>query len=100
MYSDLDLTVGKVNNEIEFCTVWDEDIKKKIERAFMNNGISYCEKWDEPGLIARLFGEKGSDCKLCINSMQVEKAEEILLSLHIDRNCYEILKTKVSRSFF
>jgi hypothetical protein len=91
----------KIHNEIEFCIVRDVDIKAKIERAFLSNRISYYEKWEEPSIFSRIFGEKGATkCTLCINSMQADKASELLESLHLDKGQVEMIMKRVERTYF
>jgi hypothetical protein len=91
----------KIHNEIEFCVVHDEDVKTKIERAFLNNRISYYEKWEEPSIFSRIFGEKGhKKCTLCINSMQADKASELLESLHFAKGQVEMIMKRVDRTYF
>lgn len=91
----------KIHNEIEFCVVRDPEIKKIIERAFLNNRISYYEKWDEPSFFGRIFGDGSrTRCVLCINSMQAEKAGELLEELHLDKEEVEMVMKRVDRTYF
>lgn len=90
----------KVHNEIEFCIVRDPDVKTKIERAFLNNRISYYEKWESQSFFGKLFGSRShSQCTLCINSMQADKANELLESLHLDKQVEMVMK-RVDRTYF
>lgn len=98
--SELTFSDVKVHNEIEYCIVQDQDVKVKIERAFLNNRISYYEKWEEPSLLRRLLGDGTMRCTLCINSMQAEKANELLASLHLDKGQVEMVMRKVDRTYF
>lgn len=99
--TDVSFSDVKVHNEIEFCTVRDPEIKTKIERAFLNNRISYYEKWEDISLFGRLFGDKGrTQCTLCINSMQVDKANELLEALHLDKSQVEMVMKRVERTYF
>lgn len=91
----------KIHNEIEFCIVQDPDVKKMIERAFLSNRISYYEKWEEPSLFEKLFGNgRYAKCTLCINSMQADKASELLEELHLDKGAVEMVLKKVDRTYF
>lgn len=99
--SELNFADVKVHNEIEYCTVWDQDVKMKIERAFLNNRISYYEKWEEPSFLQRLLGDKSQGkCTLCINGMQVEKATQILNELQLDGQHVEMVMKRVDKTFF
>lgn len=90
----------KVHNEIELCQLWDVDIKMKIERAFLANRISYYEKWIEPGFFGRIFGEKNATCILCINSMQAEKAVEIISEMGLHKNQIELINKPIDKTYF
>lgn len=91
----------KIHNEIEFCVVRDQDVKRKIERAFLNNRISYYEKWDEPSFFGRMFKDGSrTRCVLCINSMQAEKAGELLKELDLDKEEVEMVMKRVDRTYF
>lgn len=98
--SELTFPDVKVHNEIEYCIVEDPDIKMKIERAFLNNRISYYEKWEDPSIFRRLLGNGASRCTLCINSMQAEKANELIAALHLDKNQVEMVMRRVDRTYF
>jgi hypothetical protein len=98
--TELSFADVKIHNEIEFCIVTDIDIKAKIERVFLNNRISYCEKWENPSLLSRIFGNKASKCTICINSMQADKAQELLDSLHLDHSQVEMVMKRVERTYF
>lgn len=97
---DMDFSDVKIHNEIEFCTVWDNDVKMTIERAFLQNRISYYEKWDDASFFSRLFGKSESRCTICINRMQIEKAEEILKDLPLDPKNYEMVLKRIDKTFF
>lgn len=98
--SELSFSDVKVHNEIEYCIVQDMDIKMKIERAFLNNRISYYEKWEEPSLFCKLLGDGALRCTLCINSMQAEKANELLADLDLDKGQVEMVMRRVDRTYF
>lgn len=99
--TDISFSDVKIHNEIEFCVVRDPEIKMKIERAFLNNRISYYEKWEDPSFFSRLFGDRGrTQCTLCINSMQADKAGELLQSLHLDKEQVEMVMKRVDRTYF
>lgn len=99
--SELSFSDVKVHNEIEYCTVWNTDVKMKIERAFLSNRISYYEKWESPSLFQRLFKEHGKEqCTLCINSMQVEKADALLKELKLEQGQVEMVLKRVDKTYF
>lgn len=97
---DIDFSDVKVHNEIEFCTVWDVDVKMMIERALLSNHISYYEKWNDTSFFARLIGETESKCTICINRMQVENALEIMDELPLSRKDYEMILKRNDRTYF
>ncbi len=99
--SDLSFADVKVHNEIEYCTVHDIDVKAKIEKAFLHERISYYEKWEDIPFFKRLFGEKEHcRCTLCINSMQKEKANEVMEKLGLDQGQVEMILKRVDKTFF
>lgn len=97
---DFDFSDVKVHNEIEFCAVWDLDIKAAIERALLSNRISYYEKWNDTSFFGKLFGEDTSKCTICVNRMQIEEASEVLANLGLNRNDYELVMRRVDKTFF
>lgn len=71
----------KVDNEIDFCSVTDTNVKAALEKAFMKARVSYFLRWEKPGLLSKIFGGGKTDIVFCINSAQLEAAEEVLKSL-------------------
>ena len=91
----------KVHNEIEFCSVTNIDIKNKIEHAFLENRISYFEKWESESFFKKLLHkEEPLSCTLCINSMQKDKANEIMDNLNIDKNDVTMILKRVENIYF
>ena len=84
----------KVNNEIDFCSVTDADVKVVIEKAFMNARVSYFLRWEKPGLLSKIFGGRKPDIVFCINSAQLEVAEEVLGELGDIESSIKMLRTK------
>ena len=84
----------KVDNEIDFCSVTDINVKAAIEKAFMKARVSYFLRWEKPGFFSKMFGSRQSDIVFCINSAQIEIAEEILEELGDVGNSIKILKFK------
>ena len=98
---DMSFSDVKVHNEIELCVVHDLDVKQKIVRAFLSNHISYYDKWNNPSFFRRLLGDDSQgQCTLCINSMQIEKAKEILDELHLDGDQIEMVLKRIDRTYF
>lgn len=91
-------TSMKVHNEIALCAVTDLEIKKQIEKEFLNNRISYCEKWEDPGFFRKIFGGR-SECTICINEMQREKAEEVLQTMNLNDKI-EMIGKPVDKTYF
>lgn len=93
----------KVYNEIEFCRVSDLGIKNRIEKAFLENRLSYCERWEEVSFFRKFFSfskEHNAKCVICINSLQQDKAEEIMASMGDIQDQIEMIRKKVSRIYF
>lgn len=40
----------KVNNEMDFCSVTEPDVKTMLEKAFMKARVSYFLRWEKPGI--------------------------------------------------
>lgn len=47
----------KVNNEMDFCSVTDMEVKAKLEKAFMKARVSYFLRWEKPGFFAKILEE-------------------------------------------
>lgn len=84
----------KVNNEIDFCSVTDTEVKTAIEKAFMKARVSYFLRWEKPGLLSRIFGGKKPDIVFCINSAQLETAEEVIGELGDIDSLIKMLRIK------
>ncbi len=84
----------KVNNEIDFCSVTDTEVKTAIEKAFMKARVSYFLRWEKPGLLSRIFGGKKPDIVFCINSAQLETAEEVIGELGDVDSLIKMLRIK------
>ena len=67
----------KVNNEMDYCSVTDMDVKAALEKAFMKARVSYFLRWEKPGFFARLFSGSKTNIVFCINSAQLETAEVV-----------------------
>lgn len=84
----------KVNNEIDFCSVTDAEVKAAIEKAFMKARVSYFLRWEKPGLLSKVFSGRKPDIVFCINSAQLETAEEVIGGLGEVASSIKMLRTK------
>lgn len=84
----------KVNNEMDFCLVTDMEVKAKLEKAFMKARVSYFLRWEKPGFFARIFGGGKTKIVFCINSAQLETADEVVRELGDIENEISMLRTK------
>lgn len=84
----------KVNNEMDFCSVTDMNVKVALEKAFMKARVSYFLRWDKPGLWAKIFKGAKQCIVFCINSAQVETAEEVIKGLGEAENSVKMIRMK------
>lgn len=84
----------KVNNEFDYCSVTDMEIKTALEKAFMKARVSYFLRWEKPGFFARLFTGSKTNIVFCINSAQLETAEEVVSSLGEMASGIKMIRTK------
>lgn len=84
----------KVNNELDFCSVTDQNVKTVLEKAFMKARVSYFLRWDKPGFFAKLFKGESQSIVFCINSAQVETAEEVIKELADVESAIKMIRTK------
>lgn len=84
----------KVDNEIDFCSVTDTNVKEAIEKAFMKARVSYFLRWEKPGFFSRIFSSRKPDIVFCINSAQLEIAEEVIGELGDIESSVKMLKLK------
>lgn len=84
----------KVNNEMDFCSVTELDVKAALERAFMKARVSYFLRWEKPGIFSRIFAGGKSKIVFCINSAQLETADEVLKELGDLEGDIKMLRTK------
>lgn len=77
-------TSGPVNNEVDFCRVYDLDTKKKIEKILLDNRISYCCHFEDKGILQKLFFTKPSQniaCVFRIHDEEVPRAKKLVRSV-------------------
>lgn len=84
----------KVNNEMDYCSVTDIDVKTALEKAFMKARVSYFLRWEKPGFFARMFTGAKTSIVFCINSAQLETAEEVVKSLGDKEANIKMIRTK------
>lgn len=84
----------KVNNEMDFCSVTDMDIKATLEKAFMKARVSYFLRWEKPGFFSKFFTGAKTSIVFCINSAQLETAEEVVKSLGDVESDIKMIRTK------
>lgn len=84
----------KVNNEMDYCSVTDMDVKAALEKAFMKARVSYFLRWEKPGFFARLFSGSKTNIVFCINSAQLETAEEVVRGLGDMGSSIKMIRTK------
>lgn len=85
---------GKVDNEYDFCAITDKEVKVQLEKLFMRKRVSYFLRWDKPGFFSRLFMSGREEIIFCINSMDIERAEEALKELDYAENEIRLIKSK------
>lgn len=84
----------KVNNEMDFCSVTDNNVKTVLEKAFMKARVSYFLRWEKPGFFARIFAGAKPRIVFCINSAQAETAEEVIKELGDVESAVKMIRTK------
>ena len=78
----------KVNNEMDFCSVTEPDVKTMLEKAFMKARVS------KPGIFSRIFAGGKTRIVFCINSAQLDTADAVLKSLGDIEGDIKMLRTK------
>ncbi len=75
------LTARPVNNEVDFCKVYDLETKEKIEKILLKNRISYCVHWEEKGILQKFFFTRPKEKTACvfrIHDEEVPRARELV----------------------
>jgi len=89
----------KVNNEVEWCQVFDLDMKSKIEKVLLKNRVSYCILWEKPKFFA---SDKREKYIFCVNALQKDVADNAineLGDLEELKGKIKFLNRKVDKSF-
>lgn len=95
-----EMTKVKVNNEIDFCEVASEKVRKKVEVALQTARVSYFLRWQEPGFFGKhLFHEK-TRLIFCINEAQKEDALAVLEELNLSEKEVKLLGGKAKNKYF
>lgn len=84
----------KVNNEMDFCSITEMEVKTILEKAFMKARVSYFLRWEKPGFLSKIFGGGKMRIVFCINSAQLETADEVLKELGDIEGDIKMLRTK------
>ena len=84
----------KVNNELAYCSVTNTEVKTALEKAFMKARVSYFLRWEKPGFFSKLFTGAKTSIVFCINSAQLETAEEVVKSLGDAEAEIKMIRTK------
>lgn len=84
----------KVNNELDYCSVTNTEVKTALEKAFMKARVSYFLRWEKPGFFSKLFTGAKTSIVFCINSAQLETAEEVVKSLGDAEAEIKMIRTK------
>ncbi|MBO5145488.1 MAG: hypothetical protein J6C19_08145 [Lachnospiraceae bacterium] len=84
----------KVNNEMDFCSVTEPEVKAVLEKAFMKARVSYFLRWEKPGFFSRILGGGKTRIVFCINSAQLDTADEVLKELGEIEGDIKMLRTK------
>jgi hypothetical protein len=84
----------KVNNEIDFCSVTETEAKTVLEKAFMKARVSYFLRWEKPGFFEKLFKNGKTRIVFCINSAQINTADEVIAELGDIDGGVKMLRTK------
>ena len=79
--------LGTVNNEVDFCKVYDMGTKEQIERILLANRISYSCRFEKQGFFSKLFGvgEKAL-CTFRIHDEEVPRAKRLVASVLGNKN--------------
>lgn len=73
---------GPVNNEVDFCRVYDLETKKKIEKILLDNRISYCCHFEDKGIFQKLLKpNQNTACIFRIHDEEVPRAKKLVRSV-------------------
>lgn len=89
----------KVNNEVEWCQVFDLDMKAKIEKVLLKNRVSYCILWEKPKFFA---SDKREKYIFCVNALQKDVVDNAISELGDPEDLkgkIKFLNRKVDKTF-
>ena len=87
----------KVNNEVEWCQVYDLDMKSKVEKILLKNRVSYCIVWEKPKFFA---ADKREKYIFCVNALQKDIADNAIEALaEAEKGKLSFVNRKVDKSF-
>lgn len=76
---NIPFNAGPINNEVDFCRVFDSDTKRKIEKIFVDNRISYYCQYEDKGFFHSLLKPRqDAACVFRIHDAEVARAKELL----------------------
>ena len=79
--------LGTVNNEVDFCKVYDMGTKEQIERILLANRISYSCRFEKQGFFSKLFGVgENALCTFRIHDEEVPRAKRLVASVLGNKN--------------
>ena len=74
-------TSQTVNNEVDFCKVYDMETKEKVEKILLANRISYCCRFEDRGLLGLLRTGEKMTCIFRIHDAEVGRAKKLVASV-------------------
>ena len=70
-----------VNNEVDFCKVYDMETKAKVEKILLANRISYCCRFEDRSILNLLRSGEKTVCIFRIHDAEVARARELVKSV-------------------
>ncbi|MDO4292738.1 MAG: hypothetical protein Q4C65_05835 [Eubacteriales bacterium] len=71
-----------MNNEVDFCKVYDMKTKERVEKILLANRISYCCHFEEKGILQKLLSSSDKTvCTFRIHDEEVPRARELVRSV-------------------
>ena len=100
MHIENEMTKVKVNNEVDFCEVSSEKVRRKVEAAFQYARVSYFLRWQEPSFFGKYFMNERTRLIFCVNSSQVEDALDVIAQLGLSNKEVRMLGGKSKNKYF
>ncbi len=76
-----ELSRVRVDNEVEFCKVYNLKAKEEVEKILLKHRISYYVKWQEQTFFKRMFDSETKEkiiFIICIHDTVIEQAKELV----------------------